>query len=131
MLKNTKESFIENISQIQSSAVGDSFFVCDNIDDYRKRKQCFIITAKEIFFSGGSHADILKKIDDKSFLIFGNLINEQNVSVQEIVIDDNCVDLEKNIFSFKKQIRQYFPTANLYFSTVDLSKNSYFLTKFG
>lgn len=131
MLKNTKESYIENISQIQSSAVGDSFFVSDDIDDYRKRKQCFIITAKEIFFSGGSHADILKKIDDKSFLIFGNLINEQNVSIQEIVIDDNCINLKKNIFSFKKQIRQYFPTANLYFSTVDLSKNSYFLTKFG
>ena len=33
MLKNTKETFIDNISKIQNAKTGDIYFVSDDIDD--------------------------------------------------------------------------------------------------
>lgn len=135
MLKNTKETFIDNITKIQNAQTGDTYFVSDDIDDYQKREKCFILIKNKIYFGkeGNTHADLMQKIKvkDTRNYILGNVINDNNVSIQEIIENDDFVELENfsNIVKYIPKLRKHFLTENIFFSTYDLEHNNYFLTK--
>lgn len=135
MLKNTKETFIDNITKIQNAQTGDTYFVSDDIDDYKKREKCFVLINNKIYFSkkGNTHADLMQKIKvkDTRNYILGNVINYNNVSIQEIIENDDFVELENfsNIVKYIPKLRKHFLTENIFFSTYDLEHNNYFLTK--
>ena len=61
----------------------------------------------------------------------GNIMDENNISIQEIVEEDNFIELKNIVQSIKyiKTIRKFFPNENIFFSTFDLKNNNYFLTK--
>ena len=135
MIRNTKETFIDNISKITDAKFGDIFFVSDDIDDYNKRQKCFIIAKDTIFFSqkGEAHSDVMQRINDttvKNYFL-GNIMDENNISIQEIVEEDNFFELKNIAQSIKyiKTIRKFFPNENIFFSTFDLKNNNYFLIK--
>ena len=135
MLKNTKETYIDNIAKIQNAQTGDIYFVSDDIDDYQKREKCFVLVNNKIYFSkaGDTHADLMQKIEEKDTrnYLLGNIIDSNNISIQEIIENDDFVELENfsNIVKYVPILRKYFFTENIFFSIYDLEHNNYFLTK--